>query len=274
MQIDHVTIAGPDLAALRRAMASIQLSVIDGGAHTNGATHMALHAFADGSYIEVISTIEPGAPSPWWHDHIHGSAGPCAWAVRCRDIGKEVTRLRSAGVEVQDPTTMGRTRGDGRELVWHLAKVGPGEPGTCLPFLIEDVTPREWRVAPPEAPDHPLQGVARVILAVPDLDTAVALFRRAFRWHEPDTQSAPHLDAMLAAFHGTPVILAAPTDPDGRVARRLQRFGPCPYGFILETTDLTQAQRALELKHVTDLFGKTWARPPANEPLLISAINS
>ena len=46
---------------------------------------MALLSFADGSYVELISTLEPRQTSPLWHAHIAGDGGPCARAVGVDD---------------------------------------------------------------------------------------------------------------------------------------------------------------------------------------------
>jgi len=85
LRVDHVTIAGSHLASLEQAFTGVGLKPAYGGPHSNGITHMDLLSFADGSYIELISTLEPGQTSPLWHAHIAGDGGPCAWAVGVDD---------------------------------------------------------------------------------------------------------------------------------------------------------------------------------------------
>ena len=60
LKIDHVTIAGPRLEAMQAAFAGLGFTTDYGGPHSNGITHMALLGFRDGSYIELISSLEPG----------------------------------------------------------------------------------------------------------------------------------------------------------------------------------------------------------------------
>jgi hypothetical protein len=43
----------------------------------------------------------------------------------------------------------------------------------------------------------------------------------------------------LAAFTGTPVVLAAPLSPTSPLAARIQEFGEAPYAFVLEQASHT-----------------------------------
>ncbi|PSQ09805.1 hypothetical protein BRC93_12015 [Halobacteriales archaeon QS_5_70_15] len=61
--VDHAVVAGSDLDALGTAFADVGLETEYGGEHSNGVTHNRTLGFADGSYLELISTIEPG-PRP------------------------------------------------------------------------------------------------------------------------------------------------------------------------------------------------------------------
>ena len=58
--IDHVTIAGKDLKAMRATLAALGIPTEYGGPHSNHATEMALTSFPDGSYLELIA-IQPNA---------------------------------------------------------------------------------------------------------------------------------------------------------------------------------------------------------------------
>ncbi len=77
-----------------------------------------------------------------------------------QDVAAEAQHLSGLGIGVRGPVPMTRSRADGRVVEWDLAFVGDGEPGTQLPFIIRDRTPRDWRVAPSASvPDGPLAGV-------------------------------------------------------------------------------------------------------------------
>jgi hypothetical protein len=249
LAVDHVTIAGPDLAALEAALAGTGLRFRYGGPHSNGVTHMSLATFEDGSYVELISTLEAGREAPIWSRHISGAAGPCAWAVGAPASGGvagEAARLAALGVTVRGPVAMHRERPDGQVARWELAYVGESDPGAMLPFVIEDRTPRELRV-PPAEPDRSagrLTGVGAVILGVRDLDDAIGLFKRVYGLSEPTVREDAG-GVGYARFSGSPVILASAGS--GWLAERLDRFGPAPVGFLFESDDVDAAARRLGL---------------------------
>jgi catechol 2,3-dioxygenase-like lactoylglutathione lyase family enzyme len=233
LRIDHVTVAGRDLDRLVDAFDDAGLPVEYGGRHSNGVTHMAIVGFRDGSYLELISTLEPDADSPWWDGPIHGNGGPCAWAIDVADIDAASADLRDRGVEVDGPARYERTREDGTLVEWDLTSLGGGDPGSTLPFLISDRTPRERRVRPTgDLASSSIVGVDTVVLAVPDLDAAVERFRTAFDAGDPTLGESDDFDAGTASFPDLPVALAAPRG-DGPLVDRLAAFGPRPVAYLL-----------------------------------------
>jgi len=87
LKIDHVTVAGANLEALRAAFtAATGLPTEYGGRHANHATEMALTSFPDGSYIELMGIQAQADPSAVaaheWRKFLEGNAGPCAFAIR------------------------------------------------------------------------------------------------------------------------------------------------------------------------------------------------
>ncbi|HEV2199843.1 MAG TPA: VOC family protein [Bryobacteraceae bacterium] len=237
LKIDHVTVAGRDLKALRAALASVGIPSEYGGPHANHATEMAVTSFADGSYLELIAL--QAAPDPKavaahdWSVQIQNDAGPCSWAVLVPDVDAERRRLLAAHIAAGAPERSGRARPDGIQLRWETAQVGDERRGTFFPFLIRDITPREQRAFPsgkPTAPDF--RGVTRVVIATRDLRASSARFQAAFGWPAPVEQDDPAFGARLAVFKGTPVVLAAPLDARSWIADRLHRFGEGPCAFI------------------------------------------
>jgi len=266
LHIDHVTIAGPDLKALDQGIIDLGLQPQYGGPHSNGVTHMSLLGFTDGSYIELYSTMQPGQASPTWGEAVAGNAGPCAWAVAANDIQAETRRLAAAGIPVAGPSAMYRQRPDGRRVEWELTFPGKQPAGSVLPFIIQDTTPREWRVVPtPGLTEKGLRGVARVVIGVQALDPAIALFRQAYGWSQPTLQDDPNFGAKLAHFADTPVILATPpqTDESNWLSARLARFGDLPCAFLLKTPDFAAAQSTFRLGFTGNWFGKQvgWIDP-------------
>jgi len=136
--IDHVTVAGRDLAKMQAALKSAGIATVNGGAHNNRATEMALVSFPDGAYLELIA-IQPNADpqavkAHSWAKFLNGDAGPCAWALREKDLAAEVKRLKAAGIEVSAPERAGRLRPDGVRLEWETADIGHRNPRHAPPI--------------------------------------------------------------------------------------------------------------------------------------------
>lgn len=234
LNIDHVTIAGADLQTLSGTFVDAGFSPTYGGTHSNGVTHMSLVRFQDGSYIELISTTNSDSTSPWWGASIHGNGGPCGWAINVDDIDTASETLRDRGVVVKGPRKYFRERSDGTLIEWELSFLGEGEPGTVLPFLISDHTPRELRIEPNHGvTEKDMVGLDTVVLGVADLEKATKHITTAFNLDEPKGGQFPLINASTATFSGTPVTLAEPRG-DGWFAKRLSKFGPQPTAYILQ----------------------------------------
>ena len=116
-----------------------------------------------------------------WVKFLKENAGPCAWAMREKDLAAEVSRLKAAGIAVSAPVGSGRTRPDGVRLEWETSDVGGETRGTFFPFLIQDKTPREQRAFPQGKPvTKEFRGVTRVVIAVRNLDDAIKRYRKAY----------------------------------------------------------------------------------------------
>ena len=258
LEIDHVTIAGSDLSELNECFSSLGMATDYGGPHSNGITHMSLLGLPDGSYAELIATLRPHQFSPWWHEHIEGNGGPCGWAIEVPDVNAESQRVAGLGIAVRGPQHMTRVRPDGRMIEWDMAVLGDGGPGTKLPFIIRDRTPRSYRVSPSATfARGPLTGIAAVVLGVNDMDVSVALFRRLYALPEPSMETNISFGAHLAWFTDTPVVLAAPLQPDHWLAERLSRFGECPCAYLFSTGRFEEAEQVLELADSHEWFGRT-----------------
>lgn len=237
-RIDHVTVAGSDIRKLQAGLAAIGIPSVYGGAHLNSTTEMALASLPDGAYLELMALRRNADPrlagQHVWARFLKGDAGPCAWALRENDLPAEIRRLKGAGIPVSEPVASGRQRPDGVRLDWETSDVGDGVRGAFFPFLIHDLTPRDLRAFPQGKPaGGDFRGVSRVVIAVRDLDAAIARYRRAYALPEPVRQTDPGFGAHLAAFAGAPVVLAQPLDSDSWLYLRLARFGESPCAFVL-----------------------------------------
>ena len=262
LRVDHVTMCGSDLEAMRRAFAAVGLQSEYGGPHANRATHMALVGFEDGSYLELIAPFAPEAAATGmmaaWAQYMRENAGPSAWAVRSDDIHADVQRLQSAGIQVRGPDVGGRTRADDVVLQWETAILGAGPAGSLLPFMIQDRTPKRLRVQPSAALEGSLlTGVGAVVLGVHDMKGAVEQFRKAYGWAEPLQDESPGFGASLAHFAGTPVVLSSVgTSENNWLSTRLEQFGECPAAFLLGTPNLANAAQRFPLQPAGSWFGR------------------
>ena len=238
LKIDHVTAAGGNLKNLQANLSAIGIDTVYGGAHSNRATEMAMVSFPDGSYLELIAPQAHADPQVLhqhaWAKYMIENAGPCAWAVREADVAAEVKRLEAAGVVVAAPVRNGRQRPDGVRLDWETAQVGAEPNGTFFPFLIHDFTPRGERAFPQGKPlNKDFSGVAKVVIAVHDLDAAVKRYRQAYDLPPAIKEVDPGFGAHLALVGSAPVVLAQPLTADSWLAGRLAQFGEAPCAFIL-----------------------------------------
>ena len=228
LHVDHVTIAGRDLSALRSTFAAAGIRTEYGGKHTNGLTEMALASFADGSYLELIAAQDPkrGAPTHYWRKFIDENAGPCAWAIAVEDIDGAAARLHAK------VSASGRARPDGVALKWRSASIGPEAQGTFFPFMIHDETDRALRANPSGKPTMPeWHGIAQVYIAVRNLDEAIKRYQDTFQLDVPRKAFDKSLQAETARFDNTPVILV--TSHTGWIGERLAKFGDAPCAFVI-----------------------------------------
>jgi hypothetical protein len=256
LELDHVSICGSNLDTLRQLFTDVGLTPDLGGPHGNGVTQMAIVGFDDATYIELVAPIKPdGAAGSEWPKFMSEDAVTCAWAVGTNVLLQEVDRLKKAGIAVRAPEHGSRKRPDGMNIEWTTAFVGSSTPGSTLPFIIEDETPRAWRVqVSASVQGSPVSGVESVVIGVNNLDAAVALFRKAYGWAEPLTETQKDF-GKLAYFPGEPVILAAPAG-GGWLADRLAKFGESPVAYLLAGRDFPAAVKKYKLNGAKTWFGQ------------------
>jgi hypothetical protein len=256
LDVDHVSVCGSNLDTLRQAFTDVGLTPDFGGPHGNGITQMAIIGFDDASYIELIAPVKPGATEgSEWARFMSSEAVTCAWAVGTNVLLQEVDRLKKAGIPVKAPERGSRKRPDGMSVEWMTADVGIGTPGSTLPFVIEDQTPRDWRVqTSASVKGAPVYGVENVVIGVNNLDASIALFRKAYGWAAPLTENQKDI-GKLAYFPGEPVILAAPSG-GGWLSEHLGRFGETPVAYLLGTRDFAAAAKKYRLSGNRLWFGQ------------------
>lgn len=171
--IDHVVILVRDLVAAMDDYAALGFTVTPGGVHADGATHNALVAFADGSYLELIAFRRKAPDHIWWR-HTADGEGLIDFALLPDAIDEDVAAARARGLEIAGPLPGGRERPDGVGIAWKTAR--PATPD--LPFLCGDVTPRDLRVPTGVARQHTngVTGIARVLVATRDPTESAARY--------------------------------------------------------------------------------------------------
>ncbi len=256
LELDHVSICGSNLDALRQTFTDVGMTPDLGGPHGNGITQMAMVGFDDGTYLELIVPVKPGVTAgSGWAKFMSEDAVTCAWAVGTNVLLQEVDRLKKAGIPVKTPERGSRKRPDGMSIEWMTADVGSGTPGSTLPFVIEDQTPRAWRVqTSASVQGGPVSGIENVVLGVTNLDASIALFRKAYGWAEPLTETQKDF-GKLAYFPGEPVILAAPLN-GGWLSDRLGKYGETPVAYLLATRDFAGATKKYKLSAAKTWFGQ------------------
>ncbi|GIV99213.1 VOC family protein [Roseiflexus sp.] len=172
--IDHIVILVRDLLAAIDDYTALGFTVTLGGVHADGATHNALVAFADGSYLELIAFRREAPDHVWWRFTADGE-GLIDFALLPDAIDEDVAAARVRGLEIAGPFAGGRERPDGVRIAWKTAR--PAAPD--LPFLCGDVTPRDLRVPTGAARQHAngVTGMARVLVAARDLAESAARYR-------------------------------------------------------------------------------------------------
>ena len=159
-QLDHVVLVVRDLASAMADHRRRGFTVTPGGEHADHVTHNALIAFVDGTYLELVAFRDPARALThrWWKIAADGG-GFADFALLSDDLTADAAAL--ADLVKTPPKGGGRIRPDGVELKWRTAVLKPP-----LPFVIEDLTPRELRVPGGAATEHAngASGIAAVVV--------------------------------------------------------------------------------------------------------------
>lgn len=191
--LDHVVVVVASLDGATAAFRDAGFTVVPGGRHEGLPTGNALVVFADGTYLELLATLDPRArddlrelrAGEGWGRHLHessalarrflpGLAGPDGvtdFALRVAGIDRLAGEARRRGHPLTGPVEFGRRRPDGEALAMKL--LFPAHDG--LPFLIEDRTPIALRVpadAAVRTHANGARGLSRVDVRVPAVVSA------------------------------------------------------------------------------------------------------
>jgi catechol 2,3-dioxygenase-like lactoylglutathione lyase family enzyme len=196
--IDHIVVIAPDLQTAIDEYTQLGFTVVPGGRHNTG-THNALIGLADGSYIELIAFYEP-TPTHRWHSALQRGGGLIDFCAVSTNLDEDIATFRQAGIAMSDRTPMSRVRPDGYKLDWVLSTPSDDLVGT-VPFLIEDITPREERV--PKQTTHPngVIGIDTLTIPASDLSRIESWYRQIL--HGPIGKLSPHMVEFGTDYHAT-----------------------------------------------------------------------
>ena len=250
LRFDHAVIAVASLEKTMADYAALGFTVRYGGEHPGRRTHNALITFADGSYLELIAEragLPPtdDAREAWVRAAVaREDVAFLTFALLTADLKASISACAARGLELRGPSAGRRASPDGRRIAWRAAMPPTG---SGLPFLIEDVTPRHWRISDRPADTqhangargllalelrvtdfaHPLKKFARLLGDDPEQDGATARFDlggmqialRASQGNDNDVPVTPYALTLSGparelqrAKSGFPLSLATPAE--------------------------------------------------------------
>jgi catechol 2,3-dioxygenase-like lactoylglutathione lyase family enzyme len=229
--IDHIVIAVADLETAMNDYRRLGFTVVPGGRHPVG-TYNGLIAFADGSYIELISFYRDNPGHRWWAALKRGE-GLVDFCMQTDDLVGDTVKLRQAGVRIDDPVPWSRTRPDGYQLKWLLSLALEEDRGVA-PFLIQDETPREERVPREVSHKNGTNGIGVVTIAVGHLTPAKIWFE-AVIGNEGAAVERREIGAAGFSFNAGPhrLELLEPAAPSSPLVAWLNKRGASPFAATL-----------------------------------------
>lgn len=229
--IDHIVVLVDDLAAASEDWTRAGFTVTPGGTHAAGLTHNALVTFANGSYFELIAFFHPEARQEhrWW-PRVADGEGLIDYALLSDDLTNDASTARGHGLEITGPEDGGRQRPDGQRVEWKSMMLGRGIGEPTLPFVIEDITPRELRVPGGDATRHSLgiAGIAGLTLVTNNVEEAATAMTSLLG--APGEDVVVDEGAMLRFTLGEQwIALLQPGDDQSDAGQYLRRRGEGPY---------------------------------------------
>ncbi|GEK80675.1 VOC family protein [Agrococcus baldri] len=141
--LDHIVLAGPDLAALVDAVErDTGVRAAPGGRHPSGTANALIALTREGRRVrQYLELIGPDTEAGWSADRvprfgIDALTAPriASFAIAPDDLDAAVAGARAAGLGFGDIEPLSRTTPDGRELAWRL---GLPQDEAQPPFLID-----------------------------------------------------------------------------------------------------------------------------------------
>lgn len=242
MHLDHIIFAVADRIEAGQDFAKLGFKSVIGGTHGDGNTHNKLIVLKDGVYLELCAPTDKNSLNIHHEDNgenwlyiYNAGEGYAGYAILTDHIDDVEDRVRSGGYPVNENKGSGRVLPDGREP--------KGKSVTIIdkryPAIVQDVTPRNWRVPSANGEtDHPngVTGVSSMVALVHDLEEGARRYEDLLGV-QPQTGSFVE-GAETADFQidGAFITIAAPTDTHSEVYKEITKRGEVPYIIRLKTT--------------------------------------
>lgn len=197
LAIDHIIIVVKDLQVATQHFVQLGFTVVPGGVHKGGLTHNALIPFPDETYIELLAATRPAnyrliklfkkarllgiytsnetAIGRRLTEDLANGVGLTDYALLSLELDRQIAWMKDRGIHYSNPIPGGRIRPDGIEIAWRTSV-----PKTIdLPFLIDDLTPREHRLPPVGDNFHSngILGIKALTILVSNLVESMAHYR-------------------------------------------------------------------------------------------------
>lgn len=260
-RVDHTMLVVADVpAAIADYRDKLGLTCRYGGRHRRGTHNGLVHFPGSLNYLELFGAYDEATVraegNPAIFDWLAKGGGIWRFAVGTDDLDAEHQRLTQQGVAHAPPSEHQRVRDDGVTVRWRMFAMTPHEQ-RVYPFIIHWPPDAERIVDLEQAgffapPQLPVRRVARITLAVPDVDEVAAEYRRRYDLTAGPATDAPSFTGrqrLIVTADGE-IALVAPTGA-GRARALLAERGPGPVLLTLEARDLDAARRFLADRGVT-----------------------
>ena len=253
-RFDHFILLVHDLAAAMETYRALGFEVRAGGEHPAFGSHNAIVALADGAYLELLAFKDAAlAEKSFWKDAVkmlkvrEGFGG---YVLASNDLANDIARLRKTSLDIADPQPGARTRPDGQHVEWQTALIG-GTASGALPFLIQDVTPRELRVEPPKEGFGKSARVKEIVLAVKHTDIARDRFQ-ALLGAEPRRvhNAASDVTGYRFTLPWGSLVIAHPEVGGNAMSDQIMQRGEGLYAITLVMDDVNPARREMKVHNI------------------------
>lgn len=139
VRIDHVIVAGRDLAQLEAAFTRLGFNVVGGGQHPHLGTRNRI-ILLDQGYIELLAIADEQTVSPAVRERIETAPGWIGFALQSDDIVTEAETMRTRGAKISGPKPGRLVAPNGSVRSWQTLTVGGDDLFSAaepVPFLIQ-----------------------------------------------------------------------------------------------------------------------------------------